>query len=84
MQHLHGFVDDFGNARLNLEKDGTFSQFVLNSVLIKEAKLEQVHKLRKSISQRYFQGHPLKSSLFTIPFLTIEAISCATETYTTF
>ena len=62
MQHLHIFVDEFGNTHLNLEKTGTFSHFVLTAVLIEEAKLAQARKLRSAISQRYFQGHPIQSS----------------------
>ncbi|QNF31287.1 DUF3800 domain-containing protein (plasmid) [Adhaeribacter swui] len=62
MQHLHIFVDEFGNTSLNLEKTGTFSHFVLTAVLIEEAQIEQARKLRADISRRYFQGHPIKSS----------------------
>lgn len=62
MQHLHIFVDEFGNTSLNLEKTGTFSHFVLTAVLIEEAQIEQARRLRSDISQRYFQGHPIKSS----------------------
>ena len=62
MQHLHIFVDEFGNTHLNLEKTGTFSHYVLTAVLIEEGKIEQARALRSAISQQYFQGHPIKSS----------------------
>ncbi|KAA5539656.1 DUF3800 domain-containing protein [Adhaeribacter rhizoryzae] len=62
MQHLHIFVDEFGNTSQNREQAGSFSHLVLSAVLIEEAKLTQARQLRDSISQRYFQGHPIQSS----------------------
>ncbi|MGV3587969.1 MAG: hypothetical protein ACO1OF_13265, partial [Adhaeribacter sp.] len=62
MQHLHIFVDEFGNTSRNREQAGSFSHLVLSAVLIEEAKLIQARQLRDSISQRYFQGHPIQSS----------------------
>jgi hypothetical protein len=62
MQHLHIFIDEFGNTRLNLDQEGAFSHFVLSAVLIDETKLGQARELQSNISQRYFQGQPLQSS----------------------
>ncbi|MBF8965455.1 DUF3800 domain-containing protein [Pontibacter sp. FD36] len=62
MQHVHIFLDEFGNASLNLDKAGTFSHFVMTAVLLDETKLEQARLLRDTISQRFFQGQPIKSS----------------------
>ncbi|WP_026461211.1 DUF3800 domain-containing protein [Adhaeribacter aquaticus] len=65
MQHLHIYLDEFGNTSLNLEKAGTFSHFVLTALLIDESKLEQVRDLPKEISRRYFKRHPIRSSRIT-------------------
>ncbi|PIQ21825.1 MAG: hypothetical protein COW65_06760, partial [Cytophagales bacterium CG18_big_fil_WC_8_21_14_2_50_42_9] len=62
MQHLHIYLDEFGNASLNLNKAHSFSHFVLTAVLIDEAKLDQARDLRLEISRRYFQGHPIQSN----------------------
>lgn len=61
MQHLHIFIDEFGNTSPGLALADPFSHFVLTAVLIEEAKLSQARELRAHISQRYFQGGPLQS-----------------------
>lgn len=62
MQHLHIYLDEFGNASLDLNKAHSFSHFVLTAVLIEEAKHVQARELRADISRRYFQGYPIQSS----------------------
>ena len=62
MQHLHIFIDEFGNTSLHPGKAAVFSHFVLTAVLIEETKLALARELQADISQRYFQGHPIQSS----------------------
>ena len=62
MQHLHIFIDEFGNASLDLDQADAYSHFVLTAVLIDETRLAQARDLRSDISIRYFHGHPIQSS----------------------
>lgn len=61
MEKVHVFIDEFGNASLNLDKKGTFSHFVYAAVLVTDQNLEQAQKIRKSLSQTFAKGNPFKS-----------------------
>ena len=62
MSLLCGVSNTSIHTSLHREKTVSLSHFVLTAILIEEARLEQERDLRKSISRRYFQGHPLKSN----------------------
>lgn len=62
MKKVYIFIDEFGNAHLNLEKEGTFSHFVYTAFLITEDEIIKARKLRDKISKEYFQGSFIKSS----------------------
>ena len=62
MQNKMIYIDEFGNAHLDLSKKGTFSHFVYATVIIDEIDIEKARSLRESVSRKYFQGHPIKSS----------------------
>ncbi len=55
-------MDEFGNAHLDLSKQGTFSHFVYTAIVIEKSNIELANQKRKEISQKYFQNQPIKSS----------------------
>ncbi|SMO41963.1 Protein of unknown function [Chryseobacterium rhizoplanae] len=56
------FIDEFGNAHLDLSKEGTFSHFIYTSVIIKDTDIEKARKVLKDICIKYRLGENLKSS----------------------
>ena len=62
MDKVHIFMDEFGNAHLDLSKAGTFSHFVYTAVVIKDENIEKAREIRYNISKKYLQGHIIKSS----------------------
>lgn len=61
------YFDEFGNPFLDTEtKLGTPSHFIYTAVVIDEKDIEKAKELRKSISNKYRQGSPLKSSKLNI------------------
>lgn len=61
-EKIHVFIDEFGNAHLDLSKEGTPSHFVYAAVIINENDLQKARNIRDSISNKYNQNAPLKSS----------------------
>jgi len=55
-------IDEFGNAHLDLSKNGTFSHFIYTSVIIKDSDSEKALKILKEICSKYRLGSDLKSS----------------------
>ncbi|SIT26471.1 DUF3800 domain-containing protein [Chryseobacterium gambrini] len=55
------FIDEFGNAHLDLSKKGTFSHFIYTSVIIKENDTNKARKILKEICSNYKLGDDLKS-----------------------
>ncbi len=62
LSEVNVYIDEFGNAHLNLSKAGTFSHFVYTAIVIKRENIQEAYKLRYEISKKFLQGHPIKSS----------------------
>jgi hypothetical protein len=56
------FIDEFGNAHLDLNKGGTFSHFIYCGLIFPQSAREQAECLRDRISKNHFFGQSLKSS----------------------
>lgn len=61
-ESVHIFIDESGNAHLDLSKEKTPSHFVYTAVIIKDDNLPVAKELRNHISQKLNKGAPLKSS----------------------
>lgn len=55
-------IDEYGNTHTDLSKAGTFSHFIFASVIIPFEKYEDALRVRKSISNKFFQGRNIKAS----------------------
>lgn len=54
-------IDEFGNAHVDLSKQGTFSHFIYCSLIVPLSKKADAYALREQLSKNHFFGQPLKS-----------------------
>ncbi|WP_312994663.1 DUF3800 domain-containing protein [Chryseobacterium flavum] len=54
-------IDEFGNAHLDLSKNGTFSHFIYTSVIIKDTDVDKARKILQEICIKFRLGENLKS-----------------------
>lgn len=62
MKPANIYIDEFGNAHLDLVKAGTFSHFVYTSVVLDQADVPKARELRETICRNFRLGPDLKSS----------------------
>lgn len=60
-EKVYVFFDEFGNAHLNLEKEGSFSHFIYTGIVISESNLSKARSKRDEISREYFQNTDIRS-----------------------
>jgi hypothetical protein len=62
LKEVNIYIDEFGNAHLDLSKKSTFSHFVYTAIVIDKGNIEEAYRKRTEISEKYFQKKPIKSN----------------------
>ncbi|MBP3984277.1 DUF3800 domain-containing protein [Pseudoxanthomonas helianthi] len=63
MERLHVFIDEFGDANLDVAKNGVSSTYIVAAVCVRERVLDSAKASAEDIRKKHFQSGEMKSSL---------------------
>lgn len=62
MERLYVFVDEYGDANLDVRKSGVSSKYIVAALCVRESALDAVRSESEAVRQRNFQAGEMKSS----------------------
>lgn len=62
MERLHVFVDEYGDANLDVRKPGVSSKYIVAALCVRDRDLDKVRADCEAVRLKNFQGGEMKSS----------------------
>lgn len=62
MDRLHVFIDEYGDANLDVSKEGVSSAYIIAALCVRQKDIEEVAANSELVRKKYFQSGEMKSS----------------------